>query len=407
MAGTKPTALATLVFALTLVLPGCGEPARPPVDREPETNESQEPAGPIEVAPHEAPPDMKTVLEEARRFALSPNPFALGAALARVHSGFAEVVPEVEETDVPRWTKVRLNTHGARFDAIRFSNPLGFSADLVWVFALPADTLESWYIVPRGGPAEYSFGFKDFHGKGNLEIPELDLPKRNEVYFQQLEGKQIAISREYFLWFNFQVEDPVDVYVKLKLVNAGRETCPHFTTAHPAAEQLGIELPFRFTDAASLTDRATDVGEHRGLEAGMEFLEEELPEAGDREAEFYYARLAYGRALQLAKKEEDRDKANRFFVKAAEWMRALREKYGELEFEEGQILALALYGEACSLAITGRPEEGLESLREAVQAGYDDFPQIRGSPELQSVRDLSAFDEWFKELDDAWQSPFR
>jgi len=391
-------------LGLAFALSGCAQQAERPADREDRSGKVEDTAATGEIAPGEDSLLMKETLEGMRQTAESGN-WGLSDRLTSARTWFREVRAPTGDDEFPSWTKVRLNTSGARFDAIRFTNRLPWPADLVWAFALPEEPLRSWSITPQRGVSTEEFGFTDYHHKYNLKLPGLDLPVRNFVVFQQLEGKKIFASREYFLWFIFEDEKPVDVYVKLKLVNAQRDTCPHFTTAHPAAEQLGIELPFQFTSAASVKDRDTDLREFRALEAARESPEKELANASAREADFFYARLAYGRALQLAQKQEDRDKVNRYVLKAAESMRALGEKYGDLEPEERRILASALYSEACTLAMTGQPEKGLESLQGAVQAGYDDIPRIRGDVDLQPVRDLPAFDDWFKELDDARQSP--
>ena len=68
-----------------------------------------------------------------------------------------------------------------------------------------------------------------------------------------------------------------------------------------------------------------DLAEYRGLEAALEFLEKKLAKASDRGAELSYARLAHDDAIQLAEKHGSREKANSYFLKAADSMRKFRD----------------------------------------------------------------------------------
>jgi hypothetical protein len=117
-------------------------------------------------------------------------------ALTSVKAGLAEL-PVTAGNKVPPWVKVHLNTAGAKFDAVRFTNQYGFPGDLVLALVFPVETNMSWLIVPEGGHAWEDFGFVDFHQKHDLVIPELDLPAQNAAIFLQLEGAKITQAREF------------------------------------------------------------------------------------------------------------------------------------------------------------------------------------------------------------------
>ena len=406
-----------------LALWGCGERSPSPPIANPAPAEASKPAAVAEAVPEETPPGMKEALEQARTWWEDYLPVmhlgdrarmnkietdrGMSKAFTGVKLGIADI-PVFSGKTVPNWTKVRLNAAGVGCDAIRFTNAYNFPADLVWAFVVPAETQFNWGILPEGGHASEGWGFKSFYRKNNLELAGLDLPARNTVIFQHLGEGKVFVGCEFFLWFVFEDTNPIDVYVKLKLLDPRREQSAHFASAHGIAERLGVEQPFRFSEAASLIDLASDEAELRGPEAGLEFLEQRLAKTSDRAAEFYQAQLAHNYAGQLVAKPETREKANPYFLKAAAAMRQLQKKYGPLEPEEQSVLALTLYNEACTLAITGQAEKGLQSLREAVQAGFKDLAQIRGDDDLQSVRELPAFKELQKQLQpDTPESPFK
>lgn len=58
--------------------------------------------------------------------------------------------------------------------------------------------------------------FAESQRKSNLELKDLDLPERNTVIFQQLNGRQLT-KCPYTIWFAFDNPDPTDVYVRIKL----------------------------------------------------------------------------------------------------------------------------------------------------------------------------------------------
>lgn len=55
--------------------------------------------------------------------------------------------------------------------------------------------------------------------------------------------------------------------------------------------------------------------------------------------------------------------------------------------------ARARYNLACSYALTGRKEDALETLRDALELGFDDLDLLRNDEDLESLRSEPAFRE--------------
>lgn len=56
------------------------------------------------------------------------------------------------------------------------------------------------------------------------------------------------------------------------------------------------------------------------------------------------------------------------------------------------------YNLACSLSLTGKPQEAINELKKAVLLGYDDFVYILEDVDLKNVRDLSEFAAFYQKL---------
>jgi hypothetical protein len=316
--------------------------------------------------------------------------------LASVSSGFAQIPAAVDGKPAP-WVKVRLNRLGVGLDAVRFTNTSDYPADLLWAFTFPSKVRGNWYIVPEEGSLR---GFSDFHRKQNLQLAGLDLPDQNIVIFQQLGGGQLLPGGRYILWFDFESGLPVDLHVKLHLVKPDPDKYPHFRSAHPIAKSLGLELPLRFTPAAPLADRADDLAQQGSFEAALTLVDAEVAKGGNRDADFLHARLQQDYAMALGQQAAEREKAHALFLKSAESMRALQGKYGQLTAPETQFLQTAMYNEACSWALAGQAEKALNSLREAIKAGFRDAGHLLADEDLRAVRELPAFEEIMRQMDE-------
>src|SRR5262249_10841745 len=113
-----------------------------------------------------------------------------------------------------------------------------------------------------------------------------------------------------------------------------------------------------------------------------------------REARFLVAALAQMRAAELMK-QEGRDKADPLFLRSADLMRAVRKQAGDdLRPEESGLLRMAVYNEACCLALGGKPDEAMASLAEAyLELGADNYDDLDTDTDLVSLRERPAFAE--------------
>jgi serine/threonine protein kinase len=117
-------------------------------------------------------------------------------------------------------TALKLNEHPLQmgktfYDGFRFSTPAGQFGDLVWAFA-PSTNLhfKSWYILPvRGG---MKAGFEDwFHG---ISPPGKTGGRTADLIVQFLSAKKLQPGTEYFIWFEFEDAQPVEIRAALRFV---------------------------------------------------------------------------------------------------------------------------------------------------------------------------------------------
>jgi hypothetical protein len=97
-----------------------------------------------------------------------------------------------------------------------------------------------------------------------------------------------------------------------------------------------------------------------------------------------------------AAQRSDANGANAMFIEAAGIMRKLRTTYPDLNEVEKQLLANALYNEACAYNLQGHSDKALASLRESADAGFrevdnldkdNDLASLRDKPEYKSIRE--------------------
>lgn len=111
----------------------------------------------------------------------------------------------------------------------------------------------------------------------------------------------------------------------------------------------------------------------------------------------------FGRLSQL---DFDIDFLEKVLVRNGESVDVLR-MLGELVAKKGDVLraleidrrlvavlpndSLARYNLACSLALTGRPDEAIDALSSAILLGYDDLAHLEVDPDLDSLRERPDF----------------
>jgi len=74
------------------------------------------------------------------------------------------------------------------------------------------------------------------------------------------------------------------------------------------------------------------------------------------------------------------------FLKSGEAARKLKAVAKDLNPREEQLVSEALYNAACSLALDGKPEEAVSTLKEAIDAGFTQADTIEKDDELESLR---------------------
>jgi len=90
---------------------------------------------------------------------------------------------------------------------------------------------------------------------------------------------------------------------------------------------------------------------------------------------------------------DDRKAASAVFGKSAQAARRLREVAKEITPMEKQVISMALYNEACSLAIDMKADDAMVALKEAIDAGFDEKETFAQDAELDSLRERPDFAE--------------
>ncbi len=109
-----------------------------------------------------------------------------------------------------------------------------------------------------------------------------------------------------------------------------------------------------------------------------------------RQALFRLTRFSQEEAIQ--KLAADRRASIPLFLESARYARKLRAAHEELRPEEAEVVGIVLFNEAWSLALLGKPEEALDALEEAIDAGFRDLTTFRADPDLALLRDHPRFE---------------
>lgn len=126
------------------------------------------------------------------------------------------LAPKFPLTKLGDYQATTVNAHGSGVDAIRFRTPKGESAwNMEWEFIEPyGSSMTSWYIVPLTGTMD---GFDVFRKVYNVEIEGLKLPESNSKISQELVGGHLKPDSEYLIWFDFENDQPVKMFVRIVL----------------------------------------------------------------------------------------------------------------------------------------------------------------------------------------------
>jgi thiol-disulfide isomerase/thioredoxin len=88
-----------------------------------------------------------------------------------------------------------------------------------------------------------------------------------------------------------------------------------------------------------------------------------------------------------ASQRGDKNGANAMFIESASFARKLKAAHPDLNDGERQLLANALYNEACAYNLQGQSDKALTSLRESVDAGFSDVKNLDQDSDLASLRE--------------------
>ena len=187
----------------------------------------------------------------------------------------------------------------------------------------------------------------------------------------------------------------------------GVNEAPAASGSQKAAEKPGMPEPSARV-SASPKPRAEPVGEPIDplRDARADFAARRLSDAVSRaeavlkenpkniEALLILIQVTQSQGSILALKGgDDRKAATPYFIKSAAGARKLRDLQKKLSSEQTQAVSMAIYNEACSLAIDGQADAAIKMLKESVDAGFAEKETFATDPELRSLRGRPEFAE--------------
>lgn len=281
-------------------------------------------------------------------------------------------VPVTAGKESLQWTTLTLNTYGEPFDGVRFASPLSQRADLRWCFVVEDERCApEWSIQSAQG--ELQSGFESYQSDANLDLGVPDVPAKNLVFLQPLDGGVIQPGREYILWFAFpQKGKPVRMQIAIRVDAQG--SFPESTTLEELARDLGLSTPLKHTrieSADALLKESQLRYRSHDLPTALQLAERARQEMPDhREILFFagYLNLVRGRQLSA---NFGPDKGAAHVLAAAQELRQFRDRYRERTDVENLWLGEGLYGEAECLARMNEKAKAIASLREALVCGFE------------------------------------
>jgi hypothetical protein len=297
------------------------------------------------------------------------------ARFARLLQAIAPKLPLVPVTrgkQPLQWTTFTLNSHGRRFDAVRFVSPLDKPADLRWCFVVEEKRCAPvWYIHPVQG--ELQSGFETYQHDANVDLGVEGVPDKNLVFLQPLDGGVIQPGGNYILWFAFpETDKPVRMQIAIRLETQG--AFPKPKTLEQLARDLGLSTPLKHTTAESTAASVKEIRQRyqsRDLSTALQLAErarQRMP--GDRQFLLFAGYLNLVRGRQRAANYGPEQGAVHFLA-ASQHFRQFRDRYRERTEVENLWLGEALYSEAECLARMNEREKAVAALREALACGFD------------------------------------
>ncbi len=129
----------------------------------------------------------------------------------------------------------------------------------------------------------------------------------------------------------------------------------------------------------------------------LEGLVEKRPK--NRTARMMAAQLNHMVGIQIVQNGKDRLEANPYLYKCADHMRLLHKMAdGKLNPNMANFYAVAIYNQACCLALDGKKEKALKILDESIDAGFTQLETLENDTDFESVKDEKKFKEIIEKL---------
>jgi thiol-disulfide isomerase/thioredoxin len=142
--------------------------------------------------------------------------------------------------------------------------------------------------------------------------------------------------------------------------------------------------------------QAEKAGRADNLEEAIRLLDQALAAEPNHRAALYLRAAASTEQASARERPQSTDD----YLAAGRAMRRLRDTYKDLNAQEHDLLRAVLYKEACAYAVGGQPDKALNSLSEAIDAGFDQAGPLAEDPELAPIRKLPRFAELSRAIEE-------
>jgi thiol-disulfide isomerase/thioredoxin len=156
----------------------------------------------------------------------------------------------------------------------------------------------------------------------------------------------------------------------------------------PAADEKDKDKPpAQPAKPDALVEQAEQAARRGELETATKLLDQAIAaEPGHRNALVLLALYSEERAGEL-----ERPASSVYYFKAGQAVRALQRTYKDLNPQERELIGPFLYNEACTYAVQNETDKALDSLAEALDAGFAQADLIAEDEELAALRSSPRF----------------
>ena len=171
-------------------------------------------------------------------------------------------------------------------------------------------------------------------------------------------------------------------------------TRPPIAANRPPARVPTEPAPLPLTPDAQV-DRAEKDLARIDIEGAMRLLEQALSVQPVHRKGLYLLALACdARAAEM-----DPPLGASYYIRASQLIRKLRDTYKDLSAAEREVTVQCIYEEACTYALDGQSEKALDTLADAVDAGFDALEMVARDADLVSIRKLPRFAELLRKIE--------